>query len=130
MELNMTRRKRSHPTQKTRKPRTPLCPPAPDSKRATKRLAWLIQRALHSHDLDGELSRLAPIDRKFPRALGKAKDKNACYQHYLETLDEKERDRLAKAVETTDPDASDPDVVATGADLVRELPKIAWLWPG
>lgn len=106
------------------------CPPAPGSKRALQRIAWLIQRGLHGHQFDGELHRLGTTDREFLTRLARTKDKTACYQRYLETLGPEQKDTLAKAVDVASPDGPDPDAVATGADLVRELSQIEWLWRG
>jgi hypothetical protein len=91
-----------------------------------KRLAWAAQRLMAYKPVGDIRGRLNSKGRKLIKKMQKTVDSSARLKLFTDFAENVPG--LAEAFAATTADDADPDTVATGEDLLRELPKIKWLW--
>ncbi len=106
------------------------CPSVEGSPKARERFSWVIKRAMLDMPVDGELARLATHERRLVKKLRRtaSEKRQDVLDQYLEKSSKDEKEALAAAIVSADPEGPDPDRVATAADLIKQLPNIRWLW--
>jgi hypothetical protein len=97
-----------------------------------QRRAWLIQKAIDGHVLNGELERVDSDDRRLLRGILRSKPENRrkTLERHLSSLDHEEKEWLSQAILASDAADPDPDMVANGLDLLKQAAELSWLWRG
>jgi hypothetical protein len=98
--------------------------------RSTRRLAYIVSRALCTQPLNGEVERLVGAEHDLVQSLlaEPVELRRATFDAWLAEQDEPSAKLVREAVVAANPLGPDPDAVATLADVSNVLGDIEWLW--